>query len=211
MVSNSTTARRQGWEQEQSMTVTHHWTVADLEQLPSVEGNRYEIVGGELYVSKQPHIHHQQVCHRIGMVLGAWNDRTGLGRVIPAPGVILSDEDAVAPDLIWASNTRFLSALGQDGKLHEAPELVVEVLSAGRENELRDRDLKLSLYSRYGVVEYWLIDWRARCVEVYSTERAQLIPAGTLRRDELLQTSLLPGFSCEVESLFIGIPTSHSE
>jgi Uma2 family endonuclease len=188
------------------MTVTHHWTVADLEQLPSVEGNRYEIVGGELYVSKQPHIHHQEVCHRIGILLGGWNDRSGLGRVIPAPGVILSDEDAVAPDLIWISNARFLSALGQDGKLHKAPELVVEVLSAGRENELRDRDTKLSLYSSYGVLEYWLIDWRSRCVEVYRNEGARLIPAGTLHGDELLETGLLAGFSCEVEDLFIGIP-----
>jgi Uma2 family endonuclease len=193
------------------MTVIHHWTISDLEQLPSGDGNRYEIVDGELYVSKQPHYYHQQVCFRMAMLLGAWSTQAALGEVNFAPGVIFSVEDAVAPDLIWISNTRLASALNRDGKLHEAPELVVEVLSAGKENERRDRDIKLKLYSRRGVLEYWLIDWRARCIEVYRSDGAQLIPAGTLYGGEVLETSLLPGFSCQVESLFAGIPATSAD
>jgi Uma2 family endonuclease len=192
------------------MTVAHHWRVSDLEQLPT-DGNRYEIIGGELYVSKQPHFYHQQVCFEIGLVLGVWNSRKGLGRVNPAPGIIFSDEDAVAPDLIWISNARLGAALSEDGKLYSAPELVIEVLSAGKENELRDRDTKLKLYSHYGVLEYWLIDWRARSIDVYRGQGAQLIPAGTLRGTDLLETPLLPGFSCEIQSLFRGFPATSLE
>lgn len=189
------------------MTVTHHWTVADLEQLPDYDDKkRYEIVGGELYVSTQPHFYHQQVCSDINVLLAVWNRGAGLGRAIAAPGVILSEEDAVAPDVIWISNERFLAALGSDGKLHLAPELMVEVLSEGSDNELRDREIKLALYSQYRVAEYWLVDWRARSVDVYRLHAAELVKVGTVQRNDLLQSPLLPGFSCEVESLFAGVP-----
>jgi Uma2 family endonuclease len=190
------------------MTVTHHWTIADLELLPTVDGDRYELIGGELHVSKQPHIHHQQVCAQVTTLLGVWSDETGFGQVIVAPGVIFSQEDAVAPDLIWISNMRFLSAFGEDGKLHQAPELMVEVPSAGGDNERRDREIKLSLYSEFGVLEYWLIDWRSRSIEVYRGDGTRLILAATLYGHALLETALLPGFSCEVERLFRNIPRS---
>ena len=187
------------------MTVVHHWTVSDLENLPS-DRNRYEIVGGELYISN-PNYYHQRVCFKIGVQLEAWSDRTGLGEVNSAPGVIFSDEDAVAPDLIWISNARLASALDDDGKLYQAPELVIEVLSPGSDNELRDRDIKLELYSRYGVQEYWLIDWRARSIKVYSNDGTRLVLAATLHGGEVLQSSILPGFSCALETLFGGIPS----
>jgi Uma2 family endonuclease len=188
------------------MTVTHRWTVADLEDLPTVEGNRYEIMGGELFVSKQPHLDHQQVCSELTFQLIAWSKETGLGRAIAAPGLILSEEDAVAPDLIWISSERLRAARGEDGKLHEGPDLVVEVLSAGKSNELRDREIKLGLYSRYGVREYWLVDWRARCVEVYRQGGTKLVPSGLPRGNEVLESPVMPGFSCVIESLFEGIP-----
>jgi Uma2 family endonuclease len=54
----------------------------------------------------------------------------------------------------------------RDGKLYAAPDLVVEVLSPGRENEERDRETKLTLYSRRGVLEYWIVDRFTRRVEV---------------------------------------------
>jgi hypothetical protein len=43
------------------MSTTTRWTSADLESLPD-DGNRYEIIDGELYMSKQPHFYHQDVC-----------------------------------------------------------------------------------------------------------------------------------------------------
>ena len=43
------------------MSTTTRWTSADLERMPE-DGNRYEIIDGELYMSKQPHFYHQDVC-----------------------------------------------------------------------------------------------------------------------------------------------------
>lgn len=192
------------------MTVAHRWTVKDLETLPD-DGSRYEIIDGELYVSKQPHYYHQLVCLKIGMLLESWSSETQLGEVNFAPGVIFAEDDAVAPDLIWISNVRLATALTGDGKLHEAPELVIEVLSPGHDNERRDREIKLALYSRRGVLEYWLIDWRTRSVEVYRRQGADLRAREILGKSDTLNTPLLPRFACSVGSLFARIPEVPSE
>jgi Uma2 family endonuclease len=189
------------------MAVSLPWTSADLEGLPD-DGKRYEIIDGDLYVSKQPHFYHQGVCLNAGLVLGNWNNESGAGAVSPAPGIIFSEGDDVAPDLIWISNSRLATVLGPEGHLHGAPELVIEVLSRGPANEKRDRESKLELYSQRGVDEYWIIDWRARSVEVYRRREAQLHLLATLYQTDTLQTPLLPGFSCQVGDFFIGIPSS---
>ncbi len=131
------------------MSQSLRWTSADLELLPD-DGKRYEIIDGELYVSKQPHWYHQIVCTVLSSPLLRWSLDTGAGVVNGAPGVIFADDDDVAPDLVWVSKERLATVLAPDGKLHAAPDLVVEVLSPGTTNERRDRDAKLKLYARRG-------------------------------------------------------------
>jgi Uma2 family endonuclease len=186
------------------MTTSTRWTSADLEALPD-DGKRYEIIDGELYVSKQPHYYHQRVCVSVSALLNTWDKQTGLGQVNFAPGVIFAEDDDVAPDVTWMSKERLAAALRPDGHLHAAPELVIEVLSPCSSNERRDREAKLKLYSRRGVHEYWIMDWRARQVEVHRREQAQLKLIGTLYEADTLDTPLLPGFSCQVAELFEGI------
>jgi len=176
------------------------WTSADLKSLPD-DGNRYEIIDGELYTSKQPDWYHQFVCSKLVYNLERWNEDARLGDVAIAPGLIFADEDDVAPDVIWISNDRLAHALKPDGKLHDAPELVIEVLSPGSANERRDREAKLQLYSRRGVSEYWIVNWMLRCTNVYRRDQAQLHHIATLSEDDNLEFPLLPGFSCS--SFFI--------
>ena len=185
------------------MSITRRYTSADLERLPNVEGTRYEIIDGELHVSKQPHWEHQYACHRAAYALERWNEQSEIGVVLPAPGLIFADDDDVAPDVVWISRERLAGAKDDAGHLRMAPELVVEVLSPGSANERRDREVKLALYSRQGVEEYWIVDWRARAVQVYRRDGAVLRPIATLSSDDVLTSPLLPGFACPVSSLWV--------
>src|SRR5215210_2718607 len=106
------------------MPTSLRWTSADLESLPD-DGKRYEIVDGELHMSKQPHYFHQYVCGKLVAKLDIWNEETRLGDVVFAPGLIFAEDDDVAPDVVWISNSRLATALEPDGKLHAAPELVI--------------------------------------------------------------------------------------
>ncbi len=177
------------------------WTIADLELLPDND-NRYEIIDGELFVTRAPHWGHQEVCGRIFAVLDAWSRQTGLGRSAINPGIIFTDADNVIPDVVWASTARLALLLDEAGHLTAAPELVVEVLSAGAENERRDREAKLRLYSLRGVQEYWLVNWQLQQIEQYRREQAALKIVATLLPNDALTSPLLPGFTCSIAGLF---------
>ena len=101
------------------------WTTADLELLPD-NCNRYEIIDGELFVTRAPHWQHQRTCGNILQELNTWSRETALGQAAIAPGIIFSDADNVIPDVVWANNERLAILLDDAGHLTAAPELVVE-------------------------------------------------------------------------------------
>lgn len=177
------------------------WTTADLDLFPD-NGVRYEIIDGELFMAKAPHWRHQGTCGKIFRVLDEWSETDLLGHASIAPGVLFGEADNVIPDVIWISNQRLAALVDDAGHLTGAPELVVEVLSPGVENERRDREAKLKLYASRGVREYWIVDWRVRQVEIYRREHATLHLIATLFENDELSTPLLPKFTCMVARLF---------
>jgi Uma2 family endonuclease len=179
------------------------WTTADIDLLPENEGTRYEIVDGELFMTRAPHWRHQATCLNIGMGLKAWSLANSLGEVVINPGVLFTESDNVIPDVVWVSSDRLAVLLDEAGHLTGAPELVVEVLSPGGDNERRDREAKLKLYASRGVQEYWIADWRLQQVEVYRRENATLKLMATLLNNDELSSPLLPDFSCAVSQFFV--------
>lgn len=177
------------------------WTTSDLELLPD-DGCRYEIVDGELLVTRAPHWQHQKAGGRIYSALDTWSQMTGLGEAVPSPGVIFTEADNVIPDVVWVSRERLASSLDNAGHLTAAPELIVEVLSPGAENHRRDRNLKLRLYSARGVREYWIIDRQLQQIEVYRRHKAALELVATLFTGDELSSPLLPEFSYLIARLF---------
>ncbi|MDJ0676891.1 MAG: Uma2 family endonuclease [Calothrix sp. MO_167.B42] len=177
------------------------WTTSDLELLPD-NGNRYEIVDGELFVTRAPHWKHQKFCTKISKELDSYSEETGLGETTSGAGVIFSDADNVIPDVVWISKERLAAGLDDAGHLTVAPELVIEVLSPGEINERRDKEVKLKLYASQGVREYWIANWQLQQIQVYRREQAMLVLVGTLFVGDELTSPLLPGFSCPVARLF---------
>ena len=187
------------------MSTELRFTIHDLDLLPE-NGNRYEVIEGELYVTTQPHWRHQHASGELYAALRGWSQPTGAGLAIAAPGVIFAEDEAVAPDVVWISRERIANVLWDDGKLHAAPDLVVEVLSPGARNEERDRYIKLKLYSRRGVRECWIIDWRDLTVQVYRRQEAPLHLVGTLAQEDTVTSPLLPGFAFPVTALRAPLP-----
>jgi Uma2 family endonuclease len=177
------------------------WVSADLALFPD-NGDRYEIVDGELFVTRAPHRKHQKTCGRLFAVLDRWSLDTGLGAAELGVGLVLGDQDDVIPDVVWLSRERYAALVDESGHLRGAPELVIEVLSPGTENERRDREVKLKLYSIRGVQEYWLADWRLQQVEVYRREGGRLRLVLTLFATDALTSPLLPGFVCPLSQIF---------
>lgn len=104
--------------------------------------------------------------------------------------------------MVWASYEWLEQLLDEAGYLTTAPELVVEVLSTGKANERRDREAKLKLYSVRGVLEYWIVNFKERVVEVYCRENGILKLAATLYHQDELTSPTLPGFSSLIRKFF---------
>lgn len=179
------------------------WTRTDLELLPD-NGNRYEIIDGNLYMTRSPHFFHQNAAFKIGMALELWSAKQNHpGKVSITPGLIFGDADNVIPDLVWISSQKLATGIDESGHLITAPELVVEVLSQTPQDIRRDKELKLKLYSQQGVQEYWIVDWQAQEVMVYRRSQARLVLVCTLFAIDSLSSPLFPDFDLKIADIFL--------
>jgi Uma2 family endonuclease len=176
-------------------------TNVDLESMPD-DGNRYELVDGELYVSSAPGFIHQTILLNIAAAFLDYLREHPIGRVAPGVGVIFDDYNGVIPDLVFATHERMRKAL-VGGRFRAAPEIVIEILSPGVSNERRDRHVKRNLYAARGASEYWIVDPENRGIEVHRrNEAGELVFATTLLQSDDLTSGVLPGFSVRVDALF---------
>lgn len=135
----------------------------DVQQTPE-DGKRREAIEGELYVTAAPSSRHQEISARLTAALDVILVQTGHGRLFHAPGVEFpATDEGVQPDLVFVSAARD-GIVGHDW-IRGAPDLVVEILSPSTED--RDRGVKLKLYRRQGVGQYWIVDPEAETVEVW--------------------------------------------
>jgi Uma2 family endonuclease len=179
------------------------WTTRDLDVMPDDGGwKRYEIIDGELYVTRAPHIRHQGAGGNIHFELEVWSRQTQLGKPYQVPGVIFTPTDAVIPDVVWVSQARLADGIDAAGHLIVAPELIVEILSPGEQNQQRDQEVKLKLYSRHGVQEYWIVNWQQQNLAVYRHAVGELQFVGTLLLGDTLTSPLLPGFAVPIDQIF---------
>ena len=178
-------------------SIEHLITVADLEKYPD-DGNRYELIEGELYVSTAPGIPHQLVLQNLQVAFVTFLRQNPIGRLVPGAGVVFSNFDAVIPDLVFVTNERW-SQIVANNRFNAAPDIVIEVLSPGSENRRRDLIAKRRLYQNYGVQEYWIVDQENQSVLVLRFTKADEV---TFNSSDTLRSDVLPGFEITVDSLF---------
>ena len=174
--------------------------VADLDACPE-DNNRYELIEGELFVSRAPGIPHQLVIQNLQIAFAKYLEANPIGVIVPGTGAIFSDYDAVIPDLAFVRNERWDQVVTGE-KFTGALDLVIEVTSPGAENRRRDLLVKRQLYGKYGVAEYWVVDSENRQIEVYRLQDQRLESAGTFKNSDELDTPLLPGFKLAVTAIF---------
>ena len=151
------------------------WTAEMLDELPD-DGNRYEIIDGELFVTPSPTWRHGDAVMDLYRRLDPFVRANALGHVKVAPqDVVYSRCTVVEPDL-------FVVPLVEGRKPRTWVEagrllLAVEVLSPG--SQRADRWAKRVLYQRENVPEYWIVDVDARLIERWrpGDERPEMLVA----------------------------------
>ncbi len=172
-------------------------TYADY--LETSDDERYELLNGELVMAPAPGEIHQYILGELYFEMRAFIRKRNLGKVYFAPfDVVLSDTDVVQPDLLFVSNER--ENIITPENIQGAPDLVVEILSPATAE--RDRTLKLDLYARHGVHEYWIVDPDARTIMVLRRGERRFEVAGIYGAGQTARSPILEGFSIALDEIF---------
>lgn len=161
---------------------------------------RYELIEGELLVMEPgPTTSHQRVLIHLAVLLAPFAEEHGLGEVFIAPtDVYLSNTNVLQPDLLFVSAAR--ASIITERDVHGAPDLVVEIASPSTRR--RDRGIKMDLYARHGVAEYWLMDPATATLETLRLEDGRMVPTGRYGRQETFTTPLFPGLAVNLAKVF---------
>src|SRR6266849_8248096 len=141
-------------------TKTRRWTLADLEHMPD-DGNSYELVRGELFVTPAPRNAHQEIVAALTAIIAPNVWKHSVGQIHHPRAVVIIDGSQVEPDLMVRPSVSPPLPSWEDMPL---PLLIVEVLS----DTTRRRDLvdKREFYADIGIAEYWIVDGDARTFTV---------------------------------------------
>ena len=170
--------------------------------LNTPEGERYELLDGELVVAPSPSMTHQRIVGRLHVVLQGYVTHAGLGELFIAPSdVVLWDggqRNVVQPDVLFISAAR--EGIITDANIQGAPDLVIEILSPYTQS--RDRGYKRDLYARHGVGEYWLVDPDAKRIEILLLSAGDFESGGNYGPEDTLISPTLHGFRLNLAEIF---------
>lgn len=180
---------------------THKMTYDEYCLLPE-DRNQYELFDGELVMTPSPSREHQRIAGKLYARLLDHVEKNGLGEAYISPlDAIFDPYTTLQPDILFVSKER-LPEVGRE-RIEGAPDLVVEVLSPSTFH--KDLRRKMTVYSRFGVQEYWIVDPEMKTIELYcrgqegkeGLELARRFSAG-----ETFESRLLAGFRVGVSSIF---------
>jgi Uma2 family endonuclease len=156
------------------MLRTDHFTAADLATMPD-DGQRYEVVRGELLVTPSPAARHQLIAGWLQVELWTYLKPHGLTtQLLMGPAdITFADDTLLEPDLLVADTAAVL----RSGKWTDVTTLflVIEVISPSTARN--DRTIKRIAYQRHGVPQYWIVDPDQRQVELWTPDAAAAIIA----------------------------------
>jgi prevent-host-death family protein len=165
--------------------------------------NRYEYIGGELYLLASPTYPHQKAVGEIFGVFITWfRGKDCEPLVSPFDITLIKDEkeeniNVVQPDIIVICDR---DKINEDGKYLGTPPLVVEVLS----DSTKSKDLikKLNLYMESGVAEYWVVNTATAEIYIYVFAQRNIQTILTSKKGEKAKSMFFPGLEVDLKQIF---------
>jgi Uma2 family endonuclease len=155
-------------------TATKKWTLEELHSLPD-DGNKYELVRGELFVTPPPTLDHETILARLTRILAPYVADQRLGLIYHPRAVLRFEGSEVEPDLMVRQPPTKPKTPWDKAPL---PILIVEVLSDSTRR--RDRMQKRDFYTDTGVEEYWIVDGENATIVSVRAGREDVIARGQL-------------------------------
>lgn len=179
------------------------YTFADV--LTWEEGENIEIINGEAFMMATPSRIHQKIIMELSRQLANYLEGKSC-EVYPAPfGVRLFEQDGDSPVNVDTAVEPDISVVCDRSKLDEhgckgAPDMIIEVLSPSTRRH--DRLVKLNLYQRAGVREYWIADPDNESVQVFTLDGGAWKLREDYGREDVAKVNVLEGCFIELDKVF---------
>lgn len=142
------------------------------------EGTLAELIDAQIFMSPSPLVNHQRILLKIYRQLFSFVEAPALGEILVSPCDVYLDEtrNVVQPDVIVVLKSS--AAVVEDfGHVHGTPDILVEILSPSN----REHDLvkKRTLYEKFGVKEYWVVDPETKVALVFAWHDGVFVQVGS--------------------------------
>ena len=177
------------------------WTYEEFLSLPEGGPFRYEIIDGELCMTPAPDTRHQKISGRLFYMIYGFLLKNPMGEVFDAPYDVVFSKDplqVVEPDLVFVSKEHL--SIITEKNIQGVPDLTVEILSPS--TATADRRVKHSLYERFGVLEYWIVDPETETVQVFRLSAGRYSAPLEYGKGDLLESPFFPGLSIPLSEVF---------
>jgi Uma2 family endonuclease len=157
------------------------------------------VIEGELYMVPAPTPIHQDSGGEIFAAFRDYGRKYNAGKAYMAPiDVILPGRSKpVHPDVLFVVKKRL--GIVKKERIEGAPDVIVEVLSPS--NWRKDRGEKFVNYAKAGVREYWIVDPKARTIELFVLRGHTYELIGKYGVGEKVRSEILPDFEAKVEEV----------
>jgi Uma2 family endonuclease len=184
------------------------FTYADYKDWQLKEGERFEVIYGEVFAISAPNARHQMVLTEL---ISRFHDylQEKHGRAFPAPYDVRlffeedeSDDTIVQPDIVVVCDEKKRGPEGCRG----APDLIIEILSP--QDTAIGMQRKFNLYRQAGVREYWVVDPVNNGVTVYLFDddefhnNSNRFLTEVYERNSSVPVTILSGFDIPLEQVF---------
>jgi Uma2 family endonuclease len=156
---------------------------------------RYDLVDGVLKEKPDVALWHELLLMELAAFLHAFVKKHGLGRLVTSKAKLkISAFSGREPDIFFIPKA--LYHLVGKNLFKGVPPLIIEILSPS--NEAVDRVAKRAEYAQLGVIQYWLVDFPNRSIEILAlrdrsdgSREYELIE--TVRGDAVFRPTMFPG------------------
>ncbi len=145
-----------------SMLQSKYYTADEFFEITQENNERLELRNGEIVAISSPDTTHQRLIKRLTSTIDSYIiSNNGICEVFPTPyDIKLDDYNVVIPDVSVICDPSKIDSKRCNG----APDWIIEVVSSNHKDYYIR---KLSLYEKFGVREYWIVDPKKHTTFVY--------------------------------------------
>lgn len=163
--------------------------------------HRYELIDGRIYNLPCPNFDHQEITSELIGIFRRWfKGKKCRALAAPFDITLVKSEDninVVQPDIVVICDTENID---DKRKYNGVPTLVVEVLS--KSTRSKDMIIKLNLYMKTGIREYWVVDPISQLVQIFHFNDSNIEEHKVFKNNEMIKSIYFSGLHVDANDLF---------